>query len=120
MCPSAFRLTKRANPLLQPTPGADSIPQPITSPLHDVFPVGKTPRRPRRLGQEGRDSTIGHSARQQSGVQSMTRIRFGRAAALAMIALCMGVINVSAQITTGTVAGTVKDAQGGVVPGATV
>ena len=50
----------------------------------------------------------------------MTRMRFGRFAALAMIALCMGVINASAQITTGTVAGTVKDAQGGVVPGATV
>ena len=47
-------------------------------------------------------------------------MRFGRVAALAMIALCMGVVNASAQITTGTVAGTVKDAQGGVVPGATV
>ena len=50
----------------------------------------------------------------------MTRMRFERVAALAMVALCMGVINASAQITTGTVAGTVKDAQGGVVPGATV
>ncbi len=50
----------------------------------------------------------------------MTRMRFGRAAALAMMALWMGVVTASAQITTGTVAGTVKDAQGGVVPGATV
>ena len=50
----------------------------------------------------------------------MTRMRFERVAALAMVALCMGAINASAQITTGTVAGTVKDAQGGVVPGATV
>ena len=47
-------------------------------------------------------------------------MRFERVAALAMVALCMGAINASAQITTGTVAGTVKDAQGGVVPGATV
>ena len=40
----------------------------------------------------------------------------------ATIALCsLGFgVEVSAQITTGTVSGTVKDAQGGVVPGATV
>ncbi len=33
MCENAFHATKRANPLLQPTLGADSIPQPITSAL---------------------------------------------------------------------------------------
>jgi hypothetical protein len=38
----------------------------------------------------------------------------------ALMLLCLAAMPVSAQITTGTVAGTVKDAQGGVVPGATV
>jgi hypothetical protein len=38
----------------------------------------------------------------------------------ALMLLLIAAIPVSAQITTGTVAGTVKDAQGGVVPGATV
>jgi hypothetical protein len=38
----------------------------------------------------------------------------------ALTLLCLTAMPVSAQITTGTVAGTVKDAQGGVVPGATV
>src|SRR3954464_1856630 len=46
--------------------------------------------------------------------------RFAQVAALALMALCMGAANATAQITTGTVSGTVKDAQGGVVPGATV
>jgi carboxypeptidase family protein/TonB-dependent receptor-like protein len=36
------------------------------------------------------------------------------------IALCAGVMPAAAQITTGTVTGTVKDSQGGVIPGATV
>ena len=36
------------------------------------------------------------------------------------IVLAMIAFPVSAQVTTGTVSGTVKDAQGGVVPGATV
>jgi hypothetical protein len=39
--------------------------------------------------------------------------------AIALCFLALG-IQVSAQITTGTVSGSVKDAQGGVVPGATV
>src|SRR6266550_4019061 len=38
----------------------------------------------------------------------------------ALMVLLIAAIPVSAQITTGTVSGTVKDAQGGVVPGATV
>jgi outer membrane receptor protein involved in Fe transport len=38
----------------------------------------------------------------------------------ALMLLLIAAIPVSAQITTGTVTGTVKDAQGGVVPGATV
>ena len=38
----------------------------------------------------------------------------------ATLLLLIAAIPVSAQITTGTVTGTVKDAQGGVVPGATV
>ena len=40
--------------------------------------------------------------------------------ALVALALALGVAPVSAQITTGTVAGSVKDSQGGVIPGATV
>ena len=36
------------------------------------------------------------------------------------IALGAGVMPAAAQITTGTVTGTVKDSQGGVIPGATV
>ena len=43
-----------------------------------------------------------------------------RALAVAMIALLAIAVPASAQTTTGTVAGTVKDAQGGVIPGATV
>jgi hypothetical protein len=43
-----------------------------------------------------------------------------RLCALALIALLAGTIPVSAQVTTGSVAGTVKDAQGGLIPGATV
>jgi hypothetical protein len=46
--------------------------------------------------------------------------RFGRVMALALMALCAGALNATAQITTGTITGTVKDAQGGVIPGATV
>ena len=40
--------------------------------------------------------------------------------AFAITAVLLGTVPVAAQITTGTVAGTVKDAQGGVVPGATI
>ena len=46
--------------------------------------------------------------------------RFGRVVALALMALCAGALNVTAQITTGTITGTVKDSQGGVIPGANV
>ncbi len=46
--------------------------------------------------------------------------RFGRTAALALVAFAAGASGVTAQITTGTLTGTVKDSQGGVIPGATV
>ena len=44
----------------------------------------------------------------------------GRGMFAALIGLLIAASPVAAQITTGNVAGTVKDAQGGVVPGATV
>jgi len=50
----------------------------------------------------------------------MMRKRFGQVAALALMALGMGAFDATAQITTGTIAGTVLDSQGGVVPGATI
>ena len=43
-----------------------------------------------------------------------------RAVSAALLLLLGAAMPVSAQITTGNVSGTVKDAQGGVVPGATV
>jgi len=43
-----------------------------------------------------------------------------RVCTLALVALLGVVISAPAQVTTGSVAGTVKDAQGGVIPGATV
>ena len=43
-----------------------------------------------------------------------------RLLAMMCIALCVGAISATAQITTGTVTGTIRDAQGGVIPGATV
>ena len=43
-----------------------------------------------------------------------------RLLAMLCIALCVGAISATAQITTGTVTGTIRDAQGGVIPGATV
>ncbi len=43
-----------------------------------------------------------------------------RLLAMLCIALCVGAIPAAAQITTGTVTGTIRDAQGGVIPGATV
>ncbi len=49
----------------------------------------------------------------------MGRKRRGRGACLALV-VGMLAASVSAQINTGTVLGTVKDAQGGVIPGATV
>src|SRR3954469_12974279 len=51
----------------------------------------------------------------------MVQRRLGRlGAALLMMVSTLVATPASAQITTGNVAGTVKDAQGGVVPGATV
>jgi hypothetical protein len=46
--------------------------------------------------------------------------RLGRLSLVLMMLLAGAAASVSAQITTGTVAGTVKDTQGGVIPGATV
>ena len=50
----------------------------------------------------------------------MQRMGSVRILAVALVATLAWVLSASAQITTGTVAGTVKDAQGGVIPGATV
>ena len=43
-----------------------------------------------------------------------------RILAVAIMAFGASAVDTSAQITTGNIAGTMKDAQGGVVPGATV
>src|SRR5713101_9740258 len=48
------------------------------------------------------------------------QVRLVRLLAIALMALWVGTVPAAAQITTGTVTGTVKDSQGGVVPGATV
>ena len=40
--------------------------------------------------------------------------------ALIFAVIIAGAVHAAAQITTGTVSGTIKDAQGGVIPGATV
>ncbi len=50
----------------------------------------------------------------------MTTRKWLRVWAVAALSLAAGAARVSAQITTGNVTGTVRDAQGGVVPGATV
>ena len=48
------------------------------------------------------------------------QVRLVRLLATMFVALAVGTSPAAAQITTGTVTGTIKDAQGGVVPGATV
>src|SRR5262245_13131845 len=50
----------------------------------------------------------------------MTRARTLSLLALVLAVVLTSAISAAAQITTGSVAGTVKDAQGGVIPGATV
>ena len=44
----------------------------------------------------------------------------GRAVLSALLMLCLAAPTATAQITTGTIAGTVQDSSGGVIPGATV
>ncbi len=46
--------------------------------------------------------------------------RTARRLAIAIVVILAGVLDAAAQITTGTVTGTIKDSTGGVVPGATV
>jgi hypothetical protein len=48
------------------------------------------------------------------------QLRKVRVLAFAIAAFCAGLIPAAAQITTGNISGTVQDAQGGVIPGATV
>jgi hypothetical protein len=50
----------------------------------------------------------------------MTTVRLFRAMTMACAVIAATTLSASAQITTGTVAGTIVDAQGGVIPGATV
>ena len=53
------------------------------------------------------------------GVMTMKR-RVAHAAAVLLVSLLAGIAPAWAQVATGTVTGTVKDGQGGIVPGATV
>src|SRR5436190_9529746 len=46
--------------------------------------------------------------------------RASRAASAVLILILLGALPARAQLTTGTLTGTIKDAQGGVIPGATV
>src|SRR5437879_7800948 len=48
------------------------------------------------------------------------QVRFVHLLAVSLMALCAAAVPAAAQITTGTVTGTVKDTTGGVIPGATV
>src|SRR5260370_40862250 len=48
------------------------------------------------------------------------QVQFVHLPAVALIALWVGIVPAVAQITTGTVTGTIKDTTGGVIPGATV
>ena len=46
--------------------------------------------------------------------------RIAQAAAVLLVCLLAGAVPAGAQVATGTVTGTVKDGQGGIVPGAMV
>src|SRR5438309_11733012 len=48
------------------------------------------------------------------------QVRFVHLLAVPLMALCAAIVPAAAQITTGTVTGTIKDTTGGVIPGATV
>ena len=50
----------------------------------------------------------------------MFRLRSGFVLVVGLAMMVMAAAPARAQVTTGTVSGTVKDAQGGVIPGATV
>src|SRR5439155_17720257 len=80
------------------------------------------PRFRSRCGrQRDRDRASGHRSRQKVRKKGhMAARRSVTVLVAAVIALITVAVAASAQITTGTISGTVKDAQGAVVPGAAV
>src|ERR1035441_4099226 len=60
------------------------------------------------------------SGRERMKVQTMSGVNFGKFVFLSVLVVMLLAIPLAAQLPTGTILGVVKDASGGVVPGATI